>query len=117
MTTAVRTVATCLVGSGDGMGVRRAGIAIAMPEPCVARAGVVARDRVTVFAERTALGRLAFLLAVWRAFGFLAGRALERGLLFLLVRDAAAFNCFPFLGLTTPETSRHGPSAAPIPRL
>jgi hypothetical protein len=81
----------CLVGSGDGIGTRRTGTATAA-EPCVARAGVVARARVTsVFVGRTvgravgrtvrrtvrrAVGRaeevtfleVAFLVAVWRAF-------------------------------------------------
>jgi hypothetical protein len=156
--TVARTRATCLVGSGEGIGVRRTGTAIAVLEPWVARAGVVARARVTVFAERVdaafffpavwrafgladgrafgfvdgrafgladgrafgfvdgrafgladgrAFGFLvdgrAFGLADGRAFGFVDGRALERDLPLTLLRDAAAFNCFPLLGLTTPR--------------
>jgi hypothetical protein len=80
----------------------------------VARAGVVARARVTAdFVERRdALGFFravwrAFGLAVWRAFGFALRRAfglalwrdVVRALLFALLCDAAAFNCFPFIRL------------------
>jgi hypothetical protein len=43
--------------------------------------------------------RRAFGFALWRAFGFALWRDVVRALLFALLCDAAAFNCFPFIGL------------------
>jgi hypothetical protein len=64
----------------------------------VARAGVVARARVTSVRVGRAVV-VAFLSAVRRAFGFAAERDVVRTLLFVLLCDAEAFNCFPFVGL------------------
>ncbi len=74
MATAVRTGATCLVGSGEGIGVRRTGTVIAAP--WVARWGVAALALVTDLED----GLDFFFPAVWRAFGFGDGRDLERDL-------------------------------------
>jgi hypothetical protein len=68
---------------------------------------------VTVFAGRADLAF--FFPAVWRAFGFDDGRALERDLPLPLLLDAAAFNCFPLFGLTPPGPECHGLSAHPFP--
>ena len=110
--TAARAGATCRVGSGEGIGVRRTGTAIVVP--CVALWGVVALALVTVFAVRTDLAF--FFPAAWRAFGFGDGRDLERDLPLPLLRDAAAFNCFPLFGLTTPEDGTQRPARSALPR-
>src|SRR5512133_2196718 len=81
--TAARAGATCLVGRGDGIGVRRTGIE--GDAPCVARAGVVARARVTSPFD-------SFASAVLRGFGLLLlWRDVVRALLLTLLCDAAAF--------------------------
>jgi hypothetical protein len=100
--TAVRTAATCFVGSGDGIGARLAGAAA----PCVERAGVEVLERETLVrrVDRGAfdfdfdvdldLGRAA---ALERFAGFAAlatGRRDVRRALPLTLR-CAAFNCFP----------------------
>jgi hypothetical protein len=101
--TAVRTGATCFVGSGDGIGARLAGAAA----PCVERAGVEVLERETLVRRRVDRGVLAFgfdpdldlgrAVALERFAGFEAlatGRRDVRRALPLTLR-CAAFNCFP----------------------
>jgi hypothetical protein len=93
---ATRTGATCLVGSGDGIGARRTGTTVLV---WVDRAGVEALARVTRVLVRVSLAftRLFCLAAAdFFAVGF---RAVERTLPLTFRCDAAAFNCFPLLGL------------------
>ena len=93
---ATRTGATCLVGSGDGIGARRTGRTTVLV--WVDRAGVEALTRVTGVLVRVGL-------AFTRLFCFtedlftVAFRAVERALPLTFRCDAAAFNCFPLLGL------------------
>lgn len=96
--TATRTGATCRVGSGDGIGARRAGTAA----PCVERAGVDARDRETLPRRLVFFGDFAFARLELRDFECLAGFAAlatgrrdGRRALPLTLRRDAAFNCFP----------------------
>src|SRR5512136_790398 len=86
-----RAGATCLVGSGDGIGARRAGATRELG--CVDRAGVEALARVTGVLVRVGL-------AFARLFDFTVDlRAVERALLLTFRCDVAAFNCFPLFGL------------------
>jgi hypothetical protein len=93
----------CLVGSGDGMGVRRASGATAAPETWVALAGVAVRARVTEVRVLLGLADTASFLCWLFRRSFDLARDVLRGLrrtdpLFFF-RDAAAFNCFPLFGL------------------
>jgi hypothetical protein len=93
---AARAGATCLVGSGDGIGALRTGTTTVLV--WVERAGVAARARVTGVLVRVGLAfeRL-FCFAV--DFFTVDLRAVERSLPLTFRCDAAAFNCFPLLGL------------------
>jgi hypothetical protein len=119
----------CFVGSGEGMGTRRAGATANALEPWVARAGVAVRARVTgvrVFAGLADTVVLLFFLVTpcfrrtlffTRRFDDLAAEALRATtrvdpLTFL--RDFAAFNCFPLFGLWPGDHGRHpGTSSGP----
>jgi hypothetical protein len=97
---AARAGATCLVGSGDGIGALRTGTTTLV---WVERAGVAARARVTGVLVRVGLAfaRL-FCFAVdffTTDFFTVDLRAVERALPLTFRCDAAAFNCFPLLGL------------------
>ena len=98
-----RTSAMCLVGSGDGMGVRRVTGARAAPETWVALAGVAVRARVTevrVVLDLVDAARLLCCLlrrSLDLALDVLRGFRRTDPLCFF--RDAAAFNCFPLFGL------------------
>ena len=110
----------CRVGSGEGIGARRAGTTT----PCVERAGVDVLERETVVRRRAGFGDLAlarlgerflelfgerFLVLRVRLVECLAGfaalatgrREVRRALPFSLRRDAA-FNCFPLLWFRDP---------------
>jgi len=96
---AARAGATCLVGSGDGIGALRTGTTTVLV--WVERAGVAALARVTGVLFRVGL-------AFTRLFGFACFavdfftvdlRAVERALPETFRCDAAAFNCFPLFGL------------------
>jgi len=82
------------VGSGDGIGARRAGGA-----PCVERAGVDVRERDTLARRRDDFGAFALERTLGRFLaGFAAratGRRDERRALTLTFRRDAAFNCIP----------------------
>jgi hypothetical protein len=94
-----------------------------VPSPWVARAGVVARARVTIGFRDFFAGRFPFLAAdllgfarcpalalmrfldVFRAdFDFVL-RTAARALPLAFLRDFAAFNCFPLLGLVALMTA------------
>jgi hypothetical protein len=129
---AARSGATCLVGRGDGMGVRRlAGAAFGW----VARAGFDVRARRTgvrlravldVFASARDAFLLADVLVAWTFFfngRFEALRDDDRAALLprvertdpcVFFRDAAAFNCFPLFGLW-PRRSSRTPRNSPGP--
>jgi hypothetical protein len=90
----------CRVGSGDGIGARRAGTTA----PCVERAGVDARERETLVLRFELFGDFALARPEPRLLGCLAGFAAlatslrdERRALALTFRRDAAFNCFPLL--------------------
>jgi hypothetical protein len=112
VTSAGRGGATCLIGMGDGSGARRFGTA----RPCVLRAGLAARARVTgalplvlvCLARVTGdlpLGCLADTALRLVCFWFLtgdrrAGRCDARGAFFFL--DFPAFKSFPLFCLIAP---------------
>jgi hypothetical protein len=93
--------ATCLVGSGDGIGARRAGATTDVV--WVDRAGVEARARVTGVLLLVRVG-LAFARLLDLTLDLRAERAVERDLPLTFRCDAAAFNCFPLFGLCRGET-------------
>jgi len=97
---ATRTGATCLVGSGDGIGARLTGTTTVA---WVERAGVEALARVTGVLVRVGL---AFVRLFCFAVDFFTVdlftvdfRAVDRALPVTFWCDAAAFNCFPLFGL------------------
>jgi hypothetical protein len=106
---AARTGATCFVGSGDGIGARRAGGAA----PCVERAGFDVLERDTDVLRRADFGAFDLERTFDDRAGFAAlatGRRDERRALTL--RRDAAFNCFPLpLELQKLRHARH-----PLPR-
>jgi len=132
---AVRSGATCRVGSGDGIGARRA---FGAAPGWVARAGVDVRARRTVVRLRVdfAVARLRVDFAVVRAVVFLVPTALfvfrfalrlfvfvpeprlvERTDPVLLFRDAAAFKLLPLVLECWPRPSSRTPRIFPGPPL
>jgi hypothetical protein len=108
---ATRAGATCLVGSGDGIGALRTGTTTVLV--WVDRAGVEALARVTRALVRVGLAftRLCcfavdlFAIDLFAIDFFTVDlltvdlRAVERALPLTFRCDAAAFNCFPLFGL------------------